>query len=100
MWAYFPGLRWSPGRGEFCFDWLAEIIDRLYENGIYTVLVTPSGARPAWLDEKYPEAMRVNRMGMREHHGGRHNHCMSSPIYREKVAVMDRKLAERRGGKV
>ncbi|WP_331490838.1 beta-galactosidase [uncultured Acetatifactor sp.] len=97
MWAYFPGLRWSPGRGEFCFDWLAEIIDRLYENGIYTVLATPSGARPAWLDEKYPEAMRVNRMGMREHHGGRHNHCMSSPIYREKVAVMDRKLAERFG---
>ena len=75
MWAYFPGLRWSPGRGEFCFDWLAEIIDRLYENGIYTVLATPY----TW-------------MGVREHHGGRHNHCMSSPIYREKVAVMDRKL--------
>lgn len=91
---------WSvlePREGEFCFDWLAEIIDRLYENGIYTVLATPSGARPAWLDEKYPEAMRVNRMGMREHHGGRHNHCMSSPIYREKVALIDRKLAERFG---
>ena len=91
---------WSvlePREGEFCFDWLAEIIDRLYENGIYTVLATPSGARPAWLDEKYPEAMRVNRMGMREHHGGRHNHCMSSPVYREKVALIDRKLAERFG---
>ena len=91
---------WSvlePVEGEFHFEWLEEIIDRLYENGIYTVLATPSGARPAWLDEKYPEAMRVNKMGMREHHGGRHNHCMSSPIYREKVAVIDRKLAERFG---
>ena len=86
---------WSvlePQEGKYDFDWLAQIIDRLYENGIYTVLATPSGARPAWLDAKYPEAMRVNQMGMREHHGGRHNHCMSSPIYREKVAVMDRKL--------
>lgn len=91
---------WSvlePAEGEFHFEWLEEIIDRLYENGIYTVLATPSGARPAWLDEKYPEARRVNRMGMREHHGGRHNHCMSSPIYREKVAIMDRKLAEKFG---
>lgn len=88
---------WSvlePKEREFHFEWLGKIIDRLYENGIYTVLATPSGARPAWLDEKYPEAMRVNRMGQREHHGGRHNHCMSSPVYREKVAVMDRKLAE------
>nr|WP_300839304.1 beta-galactosidase [uncultured Acetatifactor sp.] len=91
---------WSvlePQEGKYDFDWLAQIIDRLYENGIYTVLATPSGARPAWLDAKYPEAMRVNQMGMREHHGGRHNHCMSSPVYREKVALIDRKLAERFG---
>ena len=91
---------WSvlePQEGKYDFDWLAQIIDRLYENGIYTVLATPSGARPAWLDAKYPEAMRVNQMGMREHHGGRHNHCMSSPAYREKVALIDRKLAERFG---
>lgn len=88
---------WSvlePREGEFRFEWLGEIIDRLYKNGIYTVLSTPSGARPAWLDETYPEAMRVDRRGMRAHHGGRHNHCMSSPVYREKVAVIDRKLAE------
>ena len=91
---------WSvlePAEGEFHFEWLEKIIDRLYENGIYTVLATPSGARPAWLDEKYPEAMRVNKMGQREHHGGRHNHCMSSPVYREKVALIDRKLAEKFG---
>lgn len=85
---------YEPVEGEFHFEWLEKIIDNLYRNGIYTILATPSGARPAWLDEKYPEAMRVNRMGMREHHGGRHNHCMSSPLYREKVAIIDRKLAE------
>ncbi len=91
---------WSvlePEEGEFHFEWLEAIIDRLYQNGIYTVLSTPSGARPAWLDAAYPEAMRVDRTGMRAHHGGRHNHCMSSPIYREKVARIDRKLAERFG---
>lgn len=91
---------WSvlePVEGEFHFEWLEAIIDRLYKNGIYTVLSTPSGARPAWLDEAYPEAMRVDKTGMRAHHGSRQNHCMSSPIYREKVALIDRKLAEHFG---
>lgn len=88
---------YEPTEGDFHFEWMDEIIDRLYRNGIYTVLSTPSGARPAWLDETYPEAMRVERDGVRNLHGGRHNHCMSSPKYREKVRIIDRKLAERFG---
>ena len=98
--ATLGGFSWSvlePKEGEFHFEWLEAIIDRLYENGIYTVLATPSGARPAWLDAAYPEAMRVDRRGMRARHGGRHNHCMSSPKYREKVEIIDRKLAKRFG---
>lgn len=93
----FSWSAYEPVEGEYRFEWMEKIIDDLYRNGIYTVLSTPSGARPAWLDEKYPEAMRMDRRGMRCHHGGRHNHCMSSPIYREKVAMIDRKLAERFG---
>ena len=76
---------YEPEEGRFEFDWLKEIVDRLYDNGIYFILATPSGARPAWLDAKYPDAMRVNEMGIRNHHGVRHNHCMSSVNYREKV---------------
>lgn len=88
---------YEPTEGDFHFEWLEEIMDRLYENGIYTILATPSGARPVWLDAAYPEAMRVSSHNVRDHHGGRHNHCMSSPKYREKVAIIDRKLAERFG---
>lgn len=85
---------YEPVEGQFHFEWLKQVMDRLYENGIYTILATPSGARPAWLDQAYPEAMRVSRGGERNRHGLRHNHCMSSPKYREKVAIIDRKLAE------
>lgn len=88
---------YEPSEGEFHFDWLEEIMDRLYENGIFTILATPSGARPAWLDAAYPEAMRVDRQGNRNRHGLRHNHCMSSPQYRKMTADMDRRLAERFG---
>ncbi len=91
---------WSvlePREGEFNFGWLVEIVDNLYKNGIYTVMGTPTGARPAWLDAAYPEAMRVAPSGMRNHHGVRHNHCMTSPKYREKVEILIRKLAEALG---
>lgn len=83
---------YEPREGEFHFKWLTDIMDKLYANGIYTILATPSGARPAWLDMKYPEAMRVDSRGMRAHHGVRHNHCMSSPVFREKVHTIDTEL--------
>jgi len=89
---------WSthePTEGNINFDWLADIMDRLYANGIYTVLATPTGARPAWLDEKYPSAMRCDEYGNRNHHGVRHNHCMTSAEFRKKVAIMDTALAKR-----
>lgn len=85
---------YEPVEGEYHFEWLTGLMDRLYENGIYTVLSTPSGAKPAWLDEKYPSALRVAENGLRIHHGFRENHCMTSPEYREKVREIDRRLAE------
>lgn len=85
----------EPTEGNINLDWLAEIMDRLYANGIYTVLATPSGARPAWLDEKYPSAMRCDDMGVRNRHGFRHNHCMTSTDYRKKIEIIDTALAKR-----
>lgn len=90
----FSWTTYEPREGEFHFEWLKQIMDNLYANGIYTILATPSGARPAWLDEKYPEAMRVDDYGVRYHHGVRHNHCMSAPIYREKVSIIVNKLID------
>lgn len=92
--AIFAWSAIEPEEGNFQLEWLDEIIDRLYRNGIYTILATPSGARPAWLDQKYPEARRTTETGVVNWHGQRHNHCMSSPIFREKVRIIDTVLAE------
>lgn len=93
--AIFAWSAIEPEEGVFKLDWLEERVNKLYEQGIYTILATPSGARPAWLDEKYPEARRTSNTGVKQLHGKRHNHCMSSPIYREKVSIIDAVLAER-----
>ena len=90
----FSWSAYEPTEGEVHMDWLKDIMDKLYENGIYTILATPSGARPAWLDEKYPECMRVGADDHRAHHGVRHNHCMSSPKFREKTGIIINKIID------
>ena len=91
---------WSvlePEEGNYRLDWLEQIIDRLYAAGISVILATPSGARPKWMSDRYPEVLRVSENGERAWFGARHNHCLTSPVYREKVWKIDQKLAERFG---
>jgi beta-galactosidase len=89
---------WSalePEEGVYTFEWLDETLDRLAANGIYAWLATPSGARPAWMSARYPEVLRVGANRVRNLHGLRHNHCYTSPVYRDKVKRINEKLAER-----
>lgn len=92
---------WSalePEEGRFEFGWLDAIMDKIDAAGGKTVLATPSGARPAWLAQKYPEVLRTTRDRRKKLFGGRHDHCLTSPLYREKVSAINRRLAERYAG--
>ncbi len=91
----FSWSRLEPEDGVYDFQWLDQVIDRLWAKGIHVVLATPSGARPAWMAEKYPEVLRVDERFQRRHFGERHNHCPSSPVFREKVRKIDTLLARR-----
>jgi beta-galactosidase len=94
----FAWTSYEREEGVFDFSWLDGIMERMASAGHKVVLATPSGAKPAWLGRKYPEVRRVTRSGTREPHGGRHNHCLTSPIYRHKVAELNARLAERYAG--
>ncbi len=85
----------EPEEGRFTFDWLDRVMDVQARLGNRVILATPSGAMPAWLAEKYPDARRVDRRNFRSHFGNRHNHCWSSPGYHERVRIINTKLAER-----
>ncbi|GHU58214.1 beta-galactosidase [Spirochaetia bacterium] len=85
----------EPVEGEYHFEWLDEVMDMLAENQMVAVLATPSGAKPAWMSRKYPEILRVNALRQKNLHGDRHNHCLSSPVYRQKTLAINTKLAER-----
>lgn len=91
---------WSalePEEGVYNFEWLDEVIDNISQIGGRVILATPSGARPAWMSQKYPEVLRVNAPRQKQLHGARHNHCFTSEVYRAKTQKMNRLLAERYG---
>ncbi len=94
----FSWARLEPEDGVYDFTWLDEVIDRLWKGGIHVILATPSGSRPQWMAQKYPEVLRVNDRYQRYHYGARHNHCLTSPVYRRKVREMDTRLARRYAG--
>ena len=89
---------WSalePAEGKFDFGWLDTIMDKLADHGAYAIMATPSAAMPAWMTRTYPEILRIDIDGRRVRHGGRQNHCRTSPVYRQKCRIINRKLAER-----
>lgn len=84
----------EPEEGVYKFDWLDRIMDRFAQERMGVFLATPSGSKPIWMSEKYPEIRRVGKDGSRESSGGRHNHCLTSPLYREKTRAINTQLAK------
>lgn len=91
----FAWSQLEPEEGRYTFDWLDDILDRFADAGGVVALATPSAARPPWLATKYRETSRVTYQGLREPYAGRHNHCYSSPVMREKIAAINERLAQR-----
>lgn len=91
----FSWTKLEPREGEYNFSFLDKALDDIYNAGGRVMLATPTGARPAWMSQKYPEVLRCNDRFERMHHGLRHNHCYTSPVYREKSANINRLLAKR-----
>ncbi len=91
---------WSrdePQQGHYDLDWMERAINLAGKHGIFVVIGTPSQAPPAWLTQKYPEALRVSRTGQRAEHGSRANFNWADPQYRVLVREIDEQLARRFG---
>jgi beta-galactosidase len=91
----FAWTRLEPEEGRFEFGWLDALMDRLAAAGIAAALATPTGSKPAWASQKYPEILRCAPDRVRDLHGSRHNHCYTSPAYRRLAVEINARLAER-----
>ena len=89
----FAWSKMEPKEGEFDFSFFEKVVDRLYENGIYTVMCTPSCTPPRWLFKKYPDTLQVNCDGVKDEVVARCHPCKSSQNMREKNRIIVREMA-------
>ena len=77
---------WEPRDGEFQFEWMDRVVDRMHAAGIQVVMGTPTYSVPPWLYAKHPEIM-VMPLGQvrtpREFYGMRQNMDITHPVYRQ-----------------
>ena len=94
----FAWRKMEPKDGEFDFQWLRNIIDRLQNAGIAVILGTPSATPPIWLEELDPEMRLLDDVGLRHDHGGRRHCCSNNPTYRKYCVRIAEKMALEFGG--
>ena len=92
--AEFAWGRMEPKEGDFQLGWLKTVVEKLYKNGIYTVLCTPSATPPRWLLNKYPETRMVMHDLIRADVSSRCHTCKTSEVMREKNRIIVTKMAE------
>jgi beta-galactosidase len=93
----FAWSRLEPEDGKFDLDWLERAIALAAEQGLQTVIGTPTAAPPAWLTQTYPETLAWNRDGRPATHGARCHFNPSSDKYLELCARIAGELAKRFG---
>ncbi len=76
--AEFAWSTLEPKAGEFDFEWLDRAIQLLADNGIFSVLGTPTAAPPAWLVQENPDLLAVDENGRRVQFGNRCHYCVNS----------------------
>ena len=90
----FAWGRMEPKEGEFDFDWLISVVDKLHAAGIHTVMCTPTCTPPRYMLDKYEEMRSVSDRGVRCQTSWRCHPCKTSPIMREKNRAIVTKMAE------
>ncbi len=93
----FAWCRWEPKEGEFHFEWMDPVVERLGKAGIRTIICTPTACPPAWMIEKHPDILYTDNRGVVRPFGGRRHYCYNNPAYREYSRIIAEKLGEHYG---
>lgn len=84
----------EPLPGQYSFSLFDQVIQRLGEKGIVTMLCTPTATPPRWLTYAFPEMLRVDANGVRMQHGSRQHACYSNHVLREHSKTITRMMAD------
>ena len=92
--AIFSWDKIEPREGEFTFEWLDHVIDKLGAAGIAVDLASATATAPLWLYERHPEVLPIDRYGHVVNAGSRQSWQPTSPVFKEYALRLCRKFAE------
>lgn len=92
--AEFAWSTMEPHKDSFNVEFFKDIISRLYQEGIETIISTPTPAPPIWISHQHPERMLVDETNTRMSHGGRQQVCSNNAYLRERAAIIIEKMAQ------
>ena len=90
----FSWAKLEPREGEYDFDWLDRVIDKLGKAGIAVDLASATASPPMWLTQKHPEVLWKDYRGDVCQPGARQHWRPTSPTYREYALNLCRRMAE------
>lgn len=93
----FAWSLYEPEEGRFDFEWMDEVLDFLNQHQMKAVLCTPSATPPKWLTDCCPDILQWDIHGNPKGFGTRKHYCFNSDTYREKVRILNEKIAQRYG---
>ena len=95
--AEFSWKKMESSEGNYSFEWLHRVVDKMSAAGIGVIMGTPTATPPSWLTKKYPEMTVLSSQGIRTSHGGRRHCCSNNPDYIRYSAKIVEKLASEFG---
>lgn len=95
--AEFAWSTMQPSQSEIHLDWLERAITLLAENGILTVLGTPTAAPPPWLIEQHPNILAVGEDGHPVQIGNRCHYCVNSTDFHQAAMKIVSEMGKRFG---
>lgn len=80
--------------GKIDIGFFVNMIKKLSEHGIETVMCTPTPTPPIWLTHNHPERMHVDENGHVMGHGSRQHICTNNAYFRKKAAIITEEMAK------
>ena len=93
----FAWSKVEPQEGNIDISFFVDIINKLYENGIDTIMCTPTPTPPIWMSHEHPERMYVDEQGNVMNHGSRQHVCTNNLYFRQKADIITDEIAKNVG---
>lgn len=88
---------YEPKKDEFHIDLFDKIIEKLGQNGIQTIMCTPTATPPKWILNESPDEAYLGYNMVKSSHGSREHVCYNGPLYRERSQIIIEKIAQHYG---